>query len=135
MLRSVRVGLFSIGLAAYWPQYPGLKERLEGYAHQVEGRVGAWAEVVSAGIVDDADGARAAGDLFAAEQVDLILLHTATYATSSQVLPAVQRARVPVVVLNLQPVAALDYPHTDTGEWLANCSACCAPELAGAFAR
>src|SRR5439155_6543369 len=121
--------------AAYWPQYPGLKERLEGYAHQVEGRVGAWAEVVSAGIVDDADGARAAGDLFAREQVDLILLHTATYATSSQVLPAVQRARVPVVVLNLQPVAALDYPHTDTGEWLANCSACCAPEIAGAFAR
>ena len=23
-----RVGLFSIGLAAYWPQFPGLKERL-----------------------------------------------------------------------------------------------------------
>lgn len=130
-----RIGLFSIGLAAYWPQFPGLRERLEGYARQVEQRVGAWAEVVSAGLVDDADGARAAGALFAARPVDLILLHTATYATSSQVLPAVQRAGVPVVVLNLQPVAALDYPHTDTGEWLANCSACCAPELAGAFTR
>jgi len=130
-----RVGVFSIGLAAYWPQFPGLKERLEGYGRQVEERIGAWADVVSAGLVDDADGARAAGDLFAHEGVDLILLHTATYATSSQVLPAVQRARVPVVVLNLQPVAALDYANTDTGEWLANCSACCAPELAGAFSR
>jgi L-arabinose isomerase len=127
--------MFSIGLAAYWPQFPGLKERLEGYTGQVEARVAEWAEVVSAGLVDDADGARAAGELFAREGVELILLHTATYATSSQVLPAVQRARVPVVVLNLQPVAALDYPNTDTGEWLANCSACCAPELAGAFAR
>jgi hypothetical protein len=127
--------VFSIGLAAYWPQFPGLKERLEGYGRQVEARVGDWADVVSAGLVDDADGARAAGDLFAREGVDLILLHTATYATSSQVLPAVQRAGVPVVVLNVQPVAALDYPNTDTGEWLANCSACCAPELAGAFAR
>jgi L-arabinose isomerase len=130
-----RVGVFSIGLAAYWPQFPGLKERLEGYGRQVEARIGKWADVVSAGLVDDADGAYAAGELFAREGVDLILLHTATYATSSQVLPAVQRARVPVVVLNLQPVAALDYPNTTTGEWLANCSACCAPELAGAFAR
>ncbi len=129
------IGLFSIGLAAYWPQFPGLKERLEEYGRRVVERVAPWADVVSAGLVDDAEGARRAGDLFAREQVDLILLHTATYATSSQVLPAVQRAGVPVVVLNLQPVAALDYPHTDTGEWLANCSACCAPELAGAFAR
>lgn len=130
-----RIGLFSIGLAAYWPQFPGLKERLEGYARQVEARVSAWADVVSAGLVDDADGAYAAGELFAREGVNLILLHTATYATSSQVLPAVQRAKVPVVILNLQPVAALDYLNTDTSEWLANCSACCAPELAGAFAR
>ena len=35
-----RVGLFSIGLAAYWPQFPGLKERLEGYAMRVADRVG-----------------------------------------------------------------------------------------------
>ncbi len=130
-----RVGVFGIGLAAYWPQFPGLKERLDGYTRQVTERVAPWADVVSAGLVDDAEGARAAGDLFAREGVDLILLHTATYATSSQVLPAVQRAKVPVVVLNLQPVVTLDYAATDTGEWLANCSACCAPELAGAFAR
>jgi L-arabinose isomerase len=26
-----RIGLFGIGLDAYWPQFPGLKPRLEGY--------------------------------------------------------------------------------------------------------
>ena len=31
-MRHVRVGLFGIGLDAYWPQFAGLKERLEGYA-------------------------------------------------------------------------------------------------------
>ena len=31
--------------------------------------------------------------------------------------------------------ASLDYANTDTGEWLANCAACCVPELAGAFTR
>ena len=40
-----------------------------------------------------------------------------------------------MLVLNLQPVAALDYENTDTGEWLANCSTCCAPEISNAFAR
>jgi L-arabinose isomerase len=40
-----------------------------------------------------------------------------------------------VVVLYLQPVSALDYESADTGEWLANCSACCVPEISNAFER
>jgi L-arabinose isomerase len=31
----LRVGLFGIGLEAYWPQFEGLKPRLEGYLSQV----------------------------------------------------------------------------------------------------
>ena len=27
----LRIGLFGIGLDVYWPQFAGLKERLEGY--------------------------------------------------------------------------------------------------------
>ena len=64
-----------------------------------------------------------------------MLCHAVTYATSSQVLPALQAAGVPVVLLGLQPTATLDYEHTDTGEWLANCAACCVPEIAGACTR
>ena len=52
-------------------------------------------DVVSGGLVDTATGARDAGDLFASAQVDLVLCHAVTYATSSQVLPAVQAAGVP----------------------------------------
>ena len=131
-----RVGVFGIGLEAYWPQFDGLRERVEGYQRRVEERVAALgAEVVSAGLVDTAQGAREAGDRFARGQVDLVLCHAVTYATSSQVLPAVQAAKVPVVLLGLQPTATLDYANTGTGEWLANCAACCVPELAGAFTR
>ncbi len=130
------VGIFGIGLHAYWAQFPGLKERLEGYQRSVEDRVRAFGpRIVSAGLVDTAPCAREAGRLFLREDVDLILCYVGTYATSSQVLPVVQRAKVPVLVLNLQPVDALDYENTDTGEWLANCSACCVPEISGAFAR
>ena len=79
--------------------------------------------------------ARAAGQLFLREDVDLILCYVATYATSSQVLPVVQKSQAPVLVLNLQPSAALDYATADTAEWLANCSVCCVPEISNAFAR
>ena len=131
-----RVGVFGIGLNAYWEQFPGLKQRLEGYQRFVEAQAaGFGVEVVSAGLVDTAPAAVEAGNLFARADLDLILCYIGTYATSSQVLPVVQRAKVPVLVLNLQPCAALDYEHTDTGEWLANCSVCCAPEIANAFAR
>src|ERR671912_1501131 len=120
---AAKVGVFAIGLEAYWDQFPGLKERLEGYLGHVEERLGQWADVVSLGLVDTPPKAYDAGKRFAEERVDLVFCHAATYATSSQVLPAVQEANVPVVVLNLQPVSALDYETADTGEWLGNCSA------------
>ncbi|MGC9950247.1 MAG: L-fucose/L-arabinose isomerase family protein [Bryobacteraceae bacterium] len=133
---TARIGIFGIGLAAYWPQFPGMQERLEGYQRAVEDRVrGFGAEVLSAGLVDTPEGARAAGQLFHREDVDLILCYVATYATSAQVLPVVQKARAPVLVLNLQPSAALDYETADTAEWLENCSVCCVPEIANAFSR
>ena len=129
------VGVFGIGLAGYWPQFSGLRERLEGYQRKVEQRIGEWASVISGGLVDDAIRGAQAGEAFARAGVDLVACYVGTYSTSSQVLPVVQRAQAPALVLNLQPRAALDYPRTDTGEWLANCSACCVPEISCAFAR
>ena len=133
---TASIGVFGIGLAAYWPQFPALKSRLEGYQRTVEDRVRGFAcDIVSAGLVDTPEAARAAAQLFQREDVDLILCYVATYATSSQVLPVVQKSPAPVLVLNLQPTAALDYETADTAEWLANCSVCCVPEIANAFAR
>jgi L-arabinose isomerase len=133
---SARIGVFGIGLAAYWPQFEGLRERIAGYQSRVEERVRSLGgEVVSAGLVDSELAAREAGDRFAAAQVDLVLCHAVTYATSSTVLPVIQAAKVPAVLLGLQPTSSLDYAEVDTGEWLANCAACCVPEIAGALTR
>jgi L-arabinose isomerase len=99
--------------------------------------------IVNAGLVDSADKAFAAGKLFRSEDVDLIFLYVTTYALSSTVLPVVQRAKVPVIVLNLAPEASIDYTSFNkmndrakmTGEWLAFCSACPVPEIANVFNR
>jgi L-arabinose isomerase len=131
-----RIGVFGVGLAAYWSQFDGLRERLETYQRGIEERLrGMGGDVVSAGLVDTPQSAREAGETLSASRVDLLLVYTATYATSSQVLPTVQAVAAPVVILNLQPTRTLDYERMTTGEWLANCSACCVPEIAGALSR
>ncbi|HNY85702.1 MAG TPA: L-fucose/L-arabinose isomerase family protein [Candidatus Hydrogenedentes bacterium] len=142
--KGVRAGLFGIGLDTYWPQFPGLHDRLCGYLERIHGRLAAaGVEVVDAGLVDSVPKAREAASLFRREEADILFLYVSTYALSSTVLPVVQRAGVPVVVLNLQPEAALDYAAFNalgdrglmTGEWLANCQACSAPEIACVFNR
>jgi len=58
----MKIGLFGIGLDTYWPQFAGLKERLEGYLKQVEDKLAAInPSVVNAGLVDNIDKAFAAG--------------------------------------------------------------------------
>jgi L-arabinose isomerase len=141
---ELKIGLFGIGLDTYWPQFDGLKERLEGYLSVVEKKlVSIHDGIVNLGLVDTAEKAFWAGQEFRKQDVDLIFLYVTTYALSSTVLPVVQRAKVPVIILNLAPEAAIDYASfnqmTDrtkmTGEWLAYCSACPVPEIANVFNR
>lgn len=139
-----RVGLFGIGLDAYWPQFEGLRERLAGYLGQTEKKLAAaGVDVVNLGLVDTPEKALRAGHDFRQADVDLIFLHVTTYALSSTVLPVVRRAKVPVIILNLQPAPAIDYASFNklgdrtkmTGEWLAHCAACPVPEIANVFNR
>jgi len=141
---SFKIGLFGIGLDTYWPQFGGLKERLERYLEIIEKKLSAiHPAIVNAGLVDNVDKAFEAGKLFKTHDVDIIFLYVSTYALSSTVLPVVQRAKVPVIILNLTPDAAIDYTSfnnmTDTGsmtgDWLAYCSACPVPEIANVFNR
>jgi len=142
--RSLRVGLFGIGLEAYWPQFHGLKERLEGYIRVVSKNLERPdVEIINLGLIDSPERAMEAGHQFRREDVDVIFLYVTTYALSSTVLPVVRRAKVPVIILNLQPTAAIDYAAFNamgdrtrmTGDWLAHCSACPVPEIANVLKR
>ena len=143
-MKPTKIGLFGIGLDTYWPQFAGLKERLEGYLRVVEGKLSrAGIEIVNLGLIDTPEKAMQAGHDFRVADVDVIFLHVTTYALSSTVLPVVQRAKVPVIILNLSPEPAIDYATFNkmgdrtamTGEWLAHCGACPVPELANVFRR
>jgi L-arabinose isomerase len=131
----VRFGVFGIGLAAYWPQFPGVKEGIEADIGRIRDRIAEWSDVVDGGLVDTAQVGVEIGDMFGQERVDLIFCFVGTYSTSTQVLPVVQRAGVPIVLLNLQPVPAMDYASADTTVALKNGGVCAVPELAGVFVR
>jgi L-arabinose isomerase len=144
MHKPLHIGLFAIGLEAYWPQFKGLEDRLLNnlklVAKQLEFQQ---TVIVNAGMVDNVDKAFVAGDLFQSNSVELIFVYVSTYALSATVLPAVQRCKVPVIILNVVPENAIDYTSFNslqnrtamTGEWLAYCNACPVPEMANVFNR
>lgn len=140
----LKVGLFGIGLETYWAQFPGLRDRLVGYTTQVASKLASsQVEIINLGLIDTPEKALSAGHELRRADVDLIFLFVTTYALSSTVLPAVRRAKVPVIILNLSPAPAIDYDTFNrlgdrtkmTGEWLAFCQPCPVPEIANVFNR
>ena len=134
-----KIGLFGIGLDTYWNQFAGLKERLTGYQNTILSKMkSAEAEIINGGLVDNPVTARQVGLHFQNEGVELVFVYISTYALSHTVLPLLQAVKVPIIILNIQPVAAIDYKAFNnlndrglmTGEWLAHCSACSVPEIA-----
>src|SRR4029079_3432111 len=92
----LKVGLFGIGLEAYWQQFSGLEKRLTGYIQVVAEKLKIYdCEVVNLGLIDSPEKAIVAGHDFRKADVDIIFLYVTTYALSSTVLPVVQRAKVP----------------------------------------
>ncbi len=142
---KLNVGLFGIGLDTYWPQFPGLKGCLKEYQREIGGVIGESDAVnlINGGLVDNPERARSIGILFKQKQIDVLFLYISTYALSSTVIPVAQITAVPIVILNTQPVSAIDYESFNrlkdrgvmTGEWLAHCQACAVPEIANVFNR
>ena len=142
--KTHKVGLFAIGLDTYWDQFPELRGNLLGYHREIARRIEAMdVAVVDGGLVDNVAAARSTAAHFRHQEVSAIFLFVSTYALSSTVLPVVQKTGVPVIVLNLQPVAQLDYESFNalgdrgrmTGAWLEHCQACAVPEIASVFNR
>lgn len=141
---KLKIGLFGVGLDTYWPQFNGLKERLESYLSTVKSYVSTdGVEVIDGGLVDSVEKSWHTNKQFKKGAVDVVFVYITTYALSSTVLPVVNDLGVPVIVLNIQPTSKPDYAliesMTDrgdrTGEWLAGCQACSVPEIANVFNR
>ena len=121
---KAKVGVFSIALGAYLPQFPQLVPEFEAQYAAFKTTIPESVELVDGGMVTTKEQAMAAGDAFRAADVDLVFLQMLTYATSYNVLPAIRDLDVPVVVVNVQKRLAPDYANTDIPIWLGELYAC-----------
>ena len=121
---KARVGVFSIALGAYLAQFPGLEAEFRAQYEAFKKTIPDTVEVIDGGFVTTKELSQEAGDKFRAADVDLVFLQLLTYATSYNMLPAVRDLDVPVVLVNLQKLRALDYAHTDIASWLGEGYAC-----------
>ena len=121
---KARVGVFSIALGAYLPQFPGLVPEFEAQYEAFKKTLPDTVDIIDGGLVTTKELSQAAGDKFRAADVDLVIMQLLTYATSYNMLPAVRDLDVPVVLVNVQKKAAPDYKNTDTPTWLGELYAC-----------
>ena len=121
---KAKVGVFPIALGAYLPQFPSLVPEFEAQYDAFKKTIPDSVEIIDGGMVTTKEQSQAAGDLFRAADVDLVFLQLLTYATSYNMLPAVKDLDVPVVLVNVQKLKALDYDHTDIASWLGEGYAC-----------
>lgn len=141
---TVKVGLIGVGLDTYWRQFKGLLCQLIGYQKEINEKLtGLHAEVIDTGMVDTPAKAVTAAQRLRNDNVEIVFIFISTYALSSTILSIAQNLKVPFILLNLQPVPAINYDHINsmgdcgkmTGEWLAHCQACSTPEFACVFNR
>lgn len=133
---TANVGIFGVGHHTYWDQFDGLRAELKRKLARFEARVQSHGVCVhSFGIVDTAHAAYRILPRLKAVDLDLIFVDMLTYATSSTFGVLVRNLDVPMVLVALQPLAAMDYENGSTFMQLCNDDICSVPEFTGTAVR
>lgn len=134
--RTARIGVFGVGYHVYWSQFPGLLDELMAKLDVLVERVRATGVTVeNFGMVDKAQDAYALIPRLKAADLDLVFCDMLTYATSATFGAIIRNLDVPVVLVALQPLAAIDYARATTHIQLANDDFCSVPEFLGVAIR
>lgn len=134
--RTARIGVFGVGHHTYWAQFPGLHDEMLAKIADTVSRVAATGvEVTNFGLVDQAKAAYALVPRLKAADLDLVFCDMVTYATSATFGIIIRSLDVPIVLVALQPLAALDYARATTQLQLANDDFCSVPEFTGVAIR
>ncbi len=133
---AAKIGIFGVGHDTYWDQFEGLLDELIGYLDVFEKQVQSnGVSTVNFGMIDNAAGAYAALHKIKAANLDLIFCDMLTYATSSTWGILAREIDVPIVLVALQPLKAMDYTKASTYMQLCNDNICSLPEFTGVAVR
>lgn len=134
--RTAKIGIFAVAHATYWGQFEGLYDNIMGYHKEFCDMVEKnGVEVIDFGMIDNSEKAYAAIPEILAAGVDVLFCNMVTYATSSVFAPIIKEVDKPMVLIALQPRAALDYTKASTFMQLENDNICSVPEFTGVAIR
>jgi len=130
------IGILGVGHATYWPQFDGLLEQMHAKLHALEKEVqDTNVEVINFGISDNAEAAYRILKEMQSANLDLLFVDMVTYATSSTIACIFQALHIPIVLVALQPNAAMDYGKATTHLQLYNDDICALPEFVSVAVR
>ncbi|MBR6920753.1 MAG: L-fucose/L-arabinose isomerase family protein [Clostridia bacterium] len=134
--RTAKIGVFGVGHAVYWDQFPGLYEKLLEYHEDFKKTVAEnGVEIIDYGMVDSSEKSYQTLRKIKGDCVDLLFCNMLTYATSSVFAPVMRDADCPVVLTALQPLNHMDYGKANTRQQLENDCICSVPEFTGVAVR
>jgi len=134
--RAAKIGVFGVGHHTYWGQFDGMLDEMHRKLDVLVGKVRACdVAVTNFGMVDEARSAYTLLPKLKAADLDLIFCDMVTYATSSTFGILVRELDVPIVLVALQPLKALDYSQASTYMQLCNDDFCSVPEFTGVAVR
>jgi len=133
---SARAGLLAIGHHVYWPQFDGLLDEMNRKVNHVRDRIESHGVAVfEFGMLDTAQKAYDAVARIKAADIDILFIDMVTYGTSSTFGILCREINVPIILVAIQPLAALDYPNGTTHMQLCNDDFCSVPEFTGVAVR
>ncbi len=133
---QARIGVLGVGHHTYWPQFNGLLEEIEEKQRMFEERISDdEVEVISLGMSDCAETAYELVPKIKAANLDLLFINMLTYATSSSIAAIFQQIDLPMVMVALQPMEAMDYSQATTYMQLLNDDICAIPEFVNVAVR
>lgn len=134
--RTAKIGVFGVGHAVYWDQFPGLYDKLLEYHGEFKKIVGQnRVETVDYGMIDSNAKSYETLRKIKGDGVDILFCNMLTYATSSVFAPIMRDADCPVILTALQPLNHMDYTKANTRQQLENDCICSVPEFTGVAVR
>ncbi len=131
-----RVGVLGVGHHTYWEQFEGLREvmvqKTAAFKLKLEGCA---VEINDFGLIDDSRTAYRALEEIRKADLDLLFIDMVTYATSATFAPLVQALNIPIVLVVLQPLKAMEYARGTTFMQLCNDDFCSVPEFCSVAVR
>ena len=131
-----RVGVLGVGLHTYWSQFEGLRDVMIQKTKDFTRKLADCAvEIREFGLIEDSQTAYHALEEIKKADLDLLFIDMVTYATSATFAPLIQSLTIPIVLVVLQPLKAMDYAHGTTFMQLCNDDFCSVPEFCSVAVR